>query len=284
MTPICRTKSAQTVERDEAHLPDYGLVSIIMPTWACARFISESIKSVLAQTYQNWELLIQDDCSTDGTALVVEPFVHADNRIKYACNPENSGAAITRNNALRRANGRWIAFLDSDDVWLPEKLERQLAFMLENEAAFAYHEYTEMTEEGQELGVYVSGLKKVGEWQMYACCWPGCLAVMYDAEKVGLIQVKDVRKNNDTAMWLKVVKKSPCYLLKENLARYRRRKQSITPKPIWKRIWAHYPLFRVAEEMNPVRATFWVVVNVFGNAYKKLFYVNKGKVVLKPKN
>lgn len=283
MTPICRTKSAQTVERDEAHLPDYGLVSIIMPTWACARFISESIKSVLAQTYQNWELLIQDDCSTDGTALVVEPFVHADNRIKYACNPENSGAAITRNNALRRANGRWIAFLDSDDVWLPEKLEKQLTFMVENKAAFAYHEYTEMTEEGQDLGVYVSGLKKVGEWQMYACCWPGCLAVMYDAEKVGLIQIKDVRKNNDTAMWLKVVKKSPCYLLKENLARYRRRKQSITPKPIWKRIWAHYPLFRVAEEMNPVRATFWVVMNVFGNAYKKMFYVKKGKRICSPR-
>ena len=96
---------------------------------------------------------------------------------------------------------------------------------------------------------------------------------MYDAEKIGLIQIKDVKKNNDTAMWLKVVKKSSCYLLKENLARYRRRTVSITPKPLYKRIWAHYPLFHVAEGMNPIQATFWVMMNVVGNAVKKIFYV-----------
>ena len=256
-------------------MKDYGLVSIIMPTWACAPFISESIKSVMAQTYQNWELLIQDDCSTDGTDEVVKPFVVKDGRIKYACNEKNSGAAITRNNALRRARGRWIAFLDSDDLWLPEKLEKQLRFMVDNGYAFSYHEYTEMDEAGADLGVYVSGIKKVSAFKMYACCWPGCLAVMYDAQKIGLVQIKDVKKNNDTAMWLKVVKKAPCYLLKENLARYRRRAVSITPKPLRKRIWAHYPLFRVAEGMNPVWATFWVVMNVFGNAYKKMFYVKR---------
>ena len=99
------------------------------------------------------------------------------------------------------------------------------------------------------------------------------LDVWYDAKKIGLIQIKDVRKNNDTAMWLKVVKKAPCYLLKENLACYRRRAVSITPKPLYERIWAHYPLFHVAEEMNPVRATFWVLMNVLGNAFKKIFYV-----------
>ena len=256
-------------------MKDYGLVSIIMPTWACAPFISESIKSVMAQTYQNWELLIQDDCSTDGTDEVVKPFAEKDGRIKYACNAKNSGAAITRNNALRRARGRWIAFLDSDDLWLPEKLEKQLRFMVDNGYAFSYHEYTEMDEAGADLGVYVSGIKKVSVFKMYACCWPGCLAVMYDAQKIGLVQIKDVKKNNDTAMWLKVVKKAPCYLLKENLARYRRRAVSITPKPLRKRIWAHYPLFRVAEGMNPVWATFWVVMNVFGNAYKKMFYVKR---------
>lgn len=256
-------------------MQDYGLVSIIMPTWACAGFISESIKSVIAQTYQNWELLIQDDCSTDGTDKVVQPFLEIDLRIKYECNPKNSGAAITRNHALRRAKGRWIAFLDSDDLWLPEKLEKQLKFMVENNYAFTYHEYTEMSENGKDFGVYVSGIPKVSKFQMYACCWPGCLSVIYNAEKIGLIQIKDVRKNNDTAMWLKVIQKTPCYLMKENLARYRRRAVSITPKPLWKRIWAHYPLFRVAEEMNPIRAIFWVVMNVFGNAYKKMFYVKK---------
>ena len=256
-------------------MQDYGLVSIITPTWACANFIAETIRSVQSQTYQNWELLIQDDCSKDNTKEVVKPFVEADNRIRYECNSKNSGAAITRNNALRRAKGKWIAFLDSDDLWLPDKLEHQLKFMVENNYAFTYHEYTEMSEDGKDLGVYVSGKKKVSELDMYACCWPGCLAVMYDVEKIGLIQIRDVKKNNDTAMWLKVVKKSPCYLLKENLARYRRRAVSITPKPLYKRIWAHYPLFHIAEEMNPVCATFWVIMNVFGNAFKKVFYVKK---------
>ena len=175
-------------------MQDYGLVSIITPTWACGAFISETIKSILSQTYQNWELLIQDDCSTDDTYNVVKPYTELDSRIKYECNPKNSGAAITRNNALRRAKGRWIAFLDSDDLWLPEKLEKQLQFMVENNYAFTYHEYTEMSEDGKDLGVYVSGIKKVSEFQMYACCWPGCLAVMYDAEKIGLIQIKDVKK------------------------------------------------------------------------------------------
>lgn len=256
-------------------MQDYGLVSIITPTWACATFITETIRSIRAQTYTHWELLIQDDCSTDATVKIVGLLAGLDSRIKYECNPKNAGAAITRNNALRRAQGRWIAFLDSDDLWLPEKLEKQLEFMLENNYAFTYHEYTEMTEEGNKLGVYVSGIRKVNIFDMFTCCWPGCLAVMYDADKIGLIQIKDVRKNNDTAMWLKVVRKAPCYLLKENLACYRRRKGSITPPSLSKRIWAHYPLFRIAEEMNPVTATFWTLMNVMGNLCKKIFYVKK---------
>lgn len=256
-------------------MEDYGLVSIITPTWACAPFIGETIESVLNQTYPNWELLIQDDCSTDGTYEVVRAYAERDVRIKYACNASNAGAAISRNNALRRAKGRWVAFLDADDLWLPEKLERQLRFMVERGHAFTYHAYSEMSEEGYDLGVYVSGIQKVSAFAMFACCWPGCLSVMYDAEQIGLVQIRDVRKNNDTAMWLKVVRKCPCYLLQANLARYRRRANSITPKPLWQRIWAHYPLFRVAEEMNPLVATFWVVMNVFGNAYKKMFYVKK---------
>ena len=102
-----------------------GLVSIIMPSWNTAKFIGESIESVMNQTYSNWELLIVDDCSTDNTADVVEPFL-SDSRIKYYQNEKNSGAALTRNRAMREAQGEWIAFLDSDDLWMPEKLEKQI--------------------------------------------------------------------------------------------------------------------------------------------------------------
>ena len=252
-----------------------NLVSIIMPTYKCGRFIKESIKSVQAQTYQNWELIIVDDCSEDETANIVLELKKSDDRISLYQNGFNSGAAVSRNTALKHAKGRWIAFLDSDDLWEPTKLEKQIKFMEENGYAFSYHKYIEIDEQDKELGVLVSGKDRVGKFDMFACCWPGCLSVMYDAQKIGLIQINDIKKNNDTAMWLKVIRKADCYLLPECLGKYRRRANSITPKPIWKRIWAHYPLFRIAEEMNPVSAALWVFMNVFGNAYKKMFYVKK---------
>ena len=250
-------------------------VSIITPTYNCARFIEETIKSVQAQTFTDWEMIISDDCSTDNTKEVIAPYLACDSRIKYICNDKNSGAAITRNNALRIASGRWIAFVDSDDLWLPEKLEKQISFMETNDYAFTYHEYSEISEDGEDIGVTVSGIKRVGKFGMYACCWPGCLSVMYDQKKIGVIQINDIRKNNDTAMWLKVIQKSNCYLLKETLAKYRRRKGSITPPSIKDRILWHYRLFRDAEEMNKVSSFIWMIINIVGNSYKKVFYISR---------
>ena len=251
------------------------LVSIIMPTYKCGHFIEESIKSVQAQTYQKWELIVVDDCSGDDTIGIVLEIKKNDDRISLYQNGANSGAAVSRNTALRHAKGRWIAFLDSDDLWEPTKLEKQIKFMEANGYAFSYHKYKEIDEQDNELGVLVSGKPHVNRFDMFSCCWPGCLSVMYDASKIGLIQIRDIKKNNDTAMWLKVIRKADCYLLPETLGKYRRRANSITPKPIWQRIWAHYPLFRVAERMSPISATFWVVMNVFGNAYKKWKYVKR---------
>lgn len=254
-------------------MEEYGLVSIITPSYNCGKFIEASIQSVLAQTYQNWELLIIDDCSNDDTEVHVAKY--KDIRIKYYKLAVNSGAAVARNKALQEAKGKWIAFLDSDDIWKPEKLERQLNFMNSNGIAFSYHSYSEINEDNCLLGINVGGKKKVNQFDMFACCWPGCLTVMYDVSKVGLIQIKNVKKNNDTAIWLKVIKKVNCYFLNENLAYYRRRKGSITPLKLRQRIWHHYPLFRDAEEMNPLLSFFWVIINIFGNAYKKIFYVKK---------
>lgn len=253
---------------------NFGLVSIVTPTYNCGRFIAETIRSVQAQTYTDWEMIIVDDCSTDDTKKITSRFTD-DSRIKYHRLEQNSGASVARNTAIKMARGRWIAFLDSDDLWLPHKLERQIKFMIENGHAFTYHDYSEIDEGSSTLNVTVSGISRVSRVAMFSCCWPGCLTVMYDREKMGNIQIVPVAKNNDTAMWLKIIRKTPCYLLKENLALYRRRANSITPKPIWKRIWAHYPLFRIAEGMNPVEATFWTLMNVVGNAYKKLFFVKK---------
>ena len=115
------------------------LVSIIMPSYKCGRFICESIKSVQAQTYQDWELIIVDDCSDDDTIDVVLGLKNNDERISLYQNSSNSGAAVSRNTALKNAKGRWIAFLDSDDLWEPTKLEKQIKFMEKNGYAFSYH-------------------------------------------------------------------------------------------------------------------------------------------------
>ena len=197
------------------------LVSIIMPSYNTQKFIEETLDSVLAQTYTNWELIIVDDCSTDNTDEIVSPFL-SDSRIIYIQNEKNSGAAVSRNRALREAKGKWIAFLDSDDLWTPDKLEKQIAFMQSNGYCFSYTNYSEIDESSEPLGKTVTGPKKITKTGMYNYCWMGCLTVMYDVEKIGLIQIEDIKKNNDYAMWLKICKKANCYLLDEDLARYRK--------------------------------------------------------------
>lgn len=252
------------------------LVSIITPTYNCAKFIEETIRSVQTQTYLNWEMIISDDCSTDNTREVIAPYLECDKRIKYICNERNSGAAITRNNALKVAQGRWIAFLDSDDLWLPEKLERQIAFMEQNGYAFSYTKYCEIDETSNELGIEISGPYKISKLGMYAYCWPGCLTVMYDVSKVGLIQIADIKKNNDYAMWLKVICKANCYLLDECLAKYRRgRSGSISSHNYSTLIKWHYRLFHEADNRNPVLSSLLTIGNIGCGVYKKFRYVKK---------
>lgn len=249
-----------------------GLVSIIMPSYNTGRFIKETIESVLAQSYQNWELLIVDDCSSDNTDEVIKPFL-ADLRITYIKNEKNSGAAVSRNRALREAKGKWIAFLDSDDLWEPEKLEKQIAFMKDNGYHFSYTNYLEIYEDSSPNGKWVTGPKRITKHGMYNYCWMGCLTVMYDAEKVGLVQIADIKKNNDYAMWLKVCRKTDCYLLNENLARYRKRSGSISNHGYMKLIKWHYKLYREAEKRNPVSSLVLTIRNLFFGAIKKLKYV-----------
>ena len=248
------------------------LVSIIMPSYNTAKFISETIESVLAQTYTDWELIIVDDCSTDNTDEVVESFL-PDNRIKYIKNEKNSGAAFSRNRALCEAKGKWIAFLDSDDVWLPEKLEKQIAFMEKNDYHFSYTNYIEIDEFSIPNGRVITGPKKVTRHGMYNYCWMGCLTVMYDAETIGLIQIANIKKNNDYAMWLKVCKKSDCYLLDETLAKYRKRGGSISNHGYTKLIKWHYKLYREAEKRDVVTSAVLMIRNLFWGVWKKFRYV-----------
>ena len=250
------------------------LVSIIMPSYNTANYIEASIESVQHQTYENWELIIVDDCSTDNTDEIVKPLL-SDARIRYLKNEKNSGAAISRNRALREAKGKWIAFLDSDDLWLPEKLGKQVAFMEQNGYHFSYTNYEEINMAGEKTGVRVTGPKKITKTGMFNYCWPGCLTVMYDAEIVGLIQIVDIKKNNDYAMWLKVCRKADCYLLDECLAQYRKgRAGSVSTHGIRTMIGWHFKLFREAENAPKMFAAFYMFRNLFFGVLKKKIFVS----------
>lgn len=251
------------------------LVSIIMPSYNTAPYIKETIQSVLNQTYQNWELIIVDDCSTDNTDEVVASI--QDERIRYLKNEKNSGAAVSRNRALREAKGKWIAFLDSDDLWMPEKLEKQISFMEKNGYSFSYTNYEEIDVEGNSTGVKVTGPKKVTKTGMFNYCWLGCLTVMYDRDVIGLIQIEDIKKNNDYAMWLKVCKKADCYLLDVYLGKYRKgRAGSVSTHSIKTMIGWHYKLFREAEKQGAVRSIVNTGRNLVFGFLKKKFYVQRG--------
>lgn len=247
------------------------LVSIIMPSYNTAKYISESINSVINQTYQKWELIIVDDCSTDNTDEIIEKFLK-DERIKYFKNEKNSGAAISRNKALREAKGKWIAFLDSDDLWTEDKLEKQINFMEKNNYSFSYTYYKEINENGGKIGVEIQGPKKITKVGMYNYCWPGCLTVMYDTKKIGLIQIKDIKKNNDYAMWLKIIKKSNCYLYPYSLSFYRKRSGSISRQNYLRLIKWHYKLFKEIDNQNIFNSVILTIRNLFFGVVKKIKY------------
>lgn len=249
-----------------------GLVSIIMPSWNTGKFIAESIQSVVNQTYKNWELIIVDDCSSDNTDEVVKSF--CDERIKYFHNKKNSGAALTRNRALREAQGEWIAFLDSDDLWMPEKLKHQIEFMEKNGYNLSYTEYEKIDEKSKTLNIYVSGPNKVDKHKMYNYDYIGQLTMMYSAKKFGLIQIKDIKKNNDYAIRLQLYKNpgTCAYLLKENLAKYRVRKVSISHDKFKKKLKSHYDLFHYCDEKPAMIAMWYTCWNMFFGIMKKNKY------------
>ena len=247
-----------------------SLVSIIMPSYNTAKFITESIQSVISQTYTNWELIIVDDCSSDDTDEIVSKF--NDSRIKYFKNEKNSGAAITRNLALTIAKGEYIAFLDSDDLWKKDKLQRQIGFMKSNNYSFTYTNYDRIDEDGNKIGILCTGPKVVTKSKMYHYCYLGCLTVVYKRNENDTLQIKDIKKNNDYAMWLQLCKKYNCYLLEENLASYRVRKKSVSHDKLLKKIKSHYDLFRMCDKRSIIVSFWFTCWNMWYGFWKKRKY------------
>ena len=243
------------------------LVSIITPTYNCAKFIARTIDSVQAQTYQNWEMIIVDDRSADNTKEIVEEYIKNDPRIHYHLLEVNSGAAVARTEAMKLAKGSYMAFLDSDDIWMPDKLERQIKWMNDNGYAFSCTAYEQIDEDDNSLNRTIKTIKKTDYNRLLLDCPVGNSTVIYDVEKMGKFEVPNIRKRNDDALWLQMLKKEKhIWGMPDVLMKYRIRQNSISSNKL-KVIKYHWILYRQIEHLSVLRSAFhicwWCFLKVF---------------------
>ena len=229
-------------------------VSVIMPTYNCGAYIEDSIRSVINQTMRDWELLVVDDCSTDNTPEVMKLFA-SDERIRYMKLEKNSGPAGARNYGLDHASGEYIAFLDSDDLWLPDKLEKQLAFMERQGARISCTAYEAISEQGERLNRVVKPFKKADyDLVLYTGNCLGNSTVVYEREVFADIRVPEIRKRNDFALWLQLLKKETyAYGMDEIFMQYRVRENSVSSgkKSLFR---YHWQLYKEIENLGTVKA------------------------------
>lgn len=211
-----------------------ALVSIITPLYNSEAFIDETIKSILNQTYTNWELLLIDDFSTDNTISIVNDFIFKNENIKLITNETNQGAAISRNKGIMAAKGDYIAFLDADDLWKPEKLEKQIAFMQNQDCDVCFCSYEQIDESGKPLNKLVKALPVLSYKKYLKSNYIGNLTGIYNAKKLGKITSPNLRKRQDWLLWLNAIKASgkPAKSVQESLAFYRVHKKSMSSNKI----------------------------------------------------
>ena len=251
------------------------LVSIITPVYNSQAYLHDTIQCVLNQTYENWELLMVDDISSDRSVEIMAEYAAKDPRISYEVLSSKGGASIARNTALAKAKGRYIAFLDADDLWKPDKLAKQVKFMQEHDYAFTFHPYRYIDTQGKETGMKRLAPNKITYWTMLRGCEIGCLSVMYDVEKVGLVQIPRIDKRNDDAMWITALKTcKEGYALQEELAYYRVGGASLSSGSKMKLLKYHYRLYRDVAKFGVIRSLFFTGCNIL-----TYFYVKKKREV-----
>lgn len=234
-----------------------GLVSIITPSYNSAQFITHTIESVLSQVYTNWEMIIVDDVSSDQSIDIIESYQVKDSRIKLVKLEKNSGPAIARNRAIKEAKGRYIAFLDSDDVWHIDKLFRQLAFMNEKDVALSFTGYYRIEEQSSKITDKQIVPLKVNYKTLLKQNIMGCLTVIYDTEKLGKVYMPNIIRRQDYALWLKILKRIPhAYGLNESLAYYRVRTSSVSSNKIIAAQY-HWKVLRDIEKLPLYKAIYY---------------------------
>lgn len=209
------------------------LVSVIIPTYNSEKYIDEALVSVLNQSHLNLEILIIDDASTDKTLEIISEYSKNDSRIVITKLATNSGSAVARNAGIKKATGAFIAFLDSDDKWLENKLEVQLKYFEEKNCAVVFSSYFCMDEDGNEVSKIVKALPKLNYNKILKCNYIGNLTGIYSVEKLGKIYAPNIRKRQDWGLWISAIKKAGCaYGTSTPLAVYRERENSISSNKI----------------------------------------------------
>ena len=231
-------------------------VSIIVPMYNAEKFIGKTIESVLAQTYQNWEMLIMNDVSTDNSLAIVSLYAKKDERIKIVNTEKNVGVVKGRNFLIDLASGKYIAFLDADDYWHNEKLEKQIKFMKEKNASISCTEYTRVKENEEKINDVIIK-EEISYNDMLKNNYLGCLTVIYDAKKIGKRYFKELEKNEDYVLWLEIVKDVDIiYGLKENLAYYRVLDNSRSSNKV-KTAKVRWEIYRKIEKLSLLKSLYY---------------------------
>ena len=240
-----------------------------------SQFIGETIQSVLNQTHKNFELIVINDHSSDDSINIVKSF--NDSRIKIIENDTNNGPAYCRNIGIKNATGDYIAFLDGDDLWLKDKLEKQLDFMISNNVDFSCTKYGTIDENGKDLKKYVYAPKIINHKTMMKCSYVGCLTVMYRRDIHPELEIpNNIMKRNDYALWLKLSEKADCYFFNETTAFYRKHsKNHVSSGRKTKLIKFHTEMFMKLYGFKRIKAERYAIRNAFNYFSKKIYYVKR---------
>ncbi len=238
------------------------LVSVITPVYNGEKSISYTIESVLNQTLKDFEMIIVDDLSDDKTKEIVMKYAKNDSRIRFYTLKEKGGASAARNLAIEKSKGRYIAFLDGDDLWKKDKLEKQVSFMQENDIAFSYTDYEYIDENNKGINIFRECPKKMSYFRMLLGDSVGCLTVMYDSKKVGRISIPKIEKRNDYALWCRILKKVKLgYKYDEILSMYRKLDGSLSSGKKSSLLKYHYKMHREINNFNPIVSLFFTGTN-----------------------
>lgn len=246
------------------------LVSIITPLYNSEAFIDQTIKSILNQTYTNWELWLIDDCSTDKTIQLATQYTKTHPNIKLLKNQINSGAAISRNKGISEATGEYIAFLDADDLWTPNKLEVQVKVMQTNNCDVSFSSYKQINEAGQPLNKLVQALPILSYKKYLKTNYIGNLTGMYNAKSLGKITAPNLRKRQDWLLWLSAIKKSgkPALGIQEPLAYYRVRANSISSNKL-ELLKHNYWVYKKGLGFSTIKSIYSMVIFIWEHFFVK---------------